>query len=193
MLEELDLEEGHELEFEFDMVDGFIVWLTGLSQAGKSTVADFLEDILLNTLGMDTQVLDNDDVKEKLCKELGIYKEDCDLNVERIAYVANLLAMHGTAVIVAIISPYKEAREKIKNYRTIEVFCDCTTKELKSRGCEPCVKTDPYEPPLNPDVHLHTDKESPQESVMKIIHKLSEMYDYIDEDAIKEAKEALGV
>lgn len=181
-----------EIEFEFDMVDGFIVWLTGLSGTGKTTIADLLDDMLANTFNIDTHLLDDDDARSKLCTELGIYKEDCDINVRRLAYVANMLAGHGVAVIVAAISPYNDIREEVKNYRTIEVYCDCPPDVVERRSSVPaCTNVDPYEPPLNPDVHLHTDKETPEQSVMKILYKLSDMYDYLKED-LKEAEEMLG-
>src|SRR6185295_6401766 len=89
---------------------GVVVWLTGLSGAGKSTITDALAP-LLRAAGKPVEVLDGDIVRTHLSKGLGFSREDRDINVGRIAFVAHLLARNGVYVIVAAVSPYRAARE----------------------------------------------------------------------------------
>lgn len=166
--------------------NGFVVWLTGLPGAGKSTLARLLES-KLRQLGLAVETLDGDEVRKHLTKDLGFSKEDRLENVRRIAYVAKLLSRIGGVAIVAAIAPYAEARRsaraEIGNF--VEVFVRCPL--------EVCVKRDvkglyakayrgeiahmtgvsaPYEAPVNPEVIVDTDRELPEQSLEKILHQL---------------------
>src|ERR671927_14729 len=92
---------------------GFVLWLTGLSGAGKSTVAAKLGPALAER-GHRVELLDGDEVRTNLCHDLGFSREDRDTNIARIGYVAGKLAAHGVAVVVAAISPYRQARERVR-------------------------------------------------------------------------------
>src|SRR5215211_1554457 len=93
--------------------DGYVLWFTGLSGAGKSTVARALLGKLASR-GQRMELLDGDEVRTNLCQDLGFSREDRDTNIARIGYVAGKLAKHGVAVLVAAISPYREARDRIR-------------------------------------------------------------------------------
>jgi len=161
-------------------VKGHIIWLTGLSGAGKSTIARGLYDILKQDHKV--AMLDGDEVRENLSKGLGFSKEDRDINIRRIGYVANLLSTHGIDVIVAAISPYRSVREELKkNGNIIEVYCDTSLEECKRRDVKGLYAKvsagelknftgvdDPYEEPLNPDLHLLTGEESVEDSIARV-------------------------
>jgi adenylyl-sulfate kinase len=162
---------------------GFVVWFTGLSGAGKSTLAHALA-VRLQAAGQKVEILDGDVVRENLSQGLGFSREDRDINIRRIAFVAKLLARNGVIVIVAAISPYRaardEARESIGNF--IEVHVQCPIDELVRRDTKGLYAralagslpnftgiSDPYEAPLAPDVTVRTDLESLDESLSKIL------------------------
>ena len=168
------------------MAQGFTVWLTGLSGAGKSTIADLLTKEL-EARGRLVDVLDGDVVRTHLSKGLGFSREDRDINILRIAFVCSLLTRHGAAVISAAISPYEEARrqarEQIPNF--LEVYVKCPIEELTRRDVKGLYEkalrgeitnftgvSDPYEEPTNPEVLVETDKETVEESVQKILTAL---------------------
>jgi adenylyl-sulfate kinase len=170
------------------MTIGFTVWLTGLSGAGKSTIAQRLAQEL-ERRGRLVDVLDGDVVRTHLSKGLGFSREDRDTNILRIAFVSSLLVRHGAAVITAAISPYastrQQAREQIGNF--IEVYVRCPLEELVRRDVKGLYAkalrgeitnftgvSDPYEPPSNPEVIVDTDRESVEESVAKILAALEE-------------------
>ena len=168
------------------MAQGFTVWLTGLSGAGKSTIAQELER-RLRARDRNVEVLDGDVVRTHLSKGLGFSKEDRDTNIRRIAFVSQLLTRNGVAVITAAISPYRatrdEARAAIGNF--VEVYVTCPLDELMRRDVKGLYAkalrgeipeftgvSDPYEEPLAPDVTAETDRESVGESVDRIIAAL---------------------
>lgn len=168
---------------------GFTLWFTGLSGAGKSTVARHVAEILRER-GRLVEILDGDEVRQHLSKGLGFSKEDRDTNVRRIAYVASLLTRHGAAVITAAISPYREtrdwARKRIGNF--VEVYVACPLAVCAERDVKGLYKkafageipqftgvSDPYEPPLNPELILETHRETPNESAAKVIHTLERL------------------
>ena len=168
---------------------GVVLWFTGLSGSGKSTIAQVVEDRLVEA-GVPVEMLDGDVVRENLSKGLGFSKEDRDTNIRRIAFVAHLLQRNGVFVITAAISPYRgirdEARSMIKDF--VEVFADaplevCEGRDVKglyakARAGEIKGFTgidDPYEAPENAEVVCATDKESLQESAQKVIDKLIEL------------------
>ncbi len=162
---------------------GFTVWFTGLSGAGKSTIAEALEPVL-RSRGVNVEILDGDVVRTNLSKGLGFSKEDRDTNILRIGFVAQLLSRNGVGVITAAISPYREIRDQVReqNGNFIEVFVKCPLDELVRRDVkglyEKAIKgeiknftgvSDPYEEPLTPEVTVETDKETVEESTAKVI------------------------
>jgi len=174
---------------------GFTVWLTGLSGAGKTTIAQRLEGELRRR-GRGVEVLDGDVVRTHLSKGLGFSREDRDTNVLRIAFVCALLTRHGVAVISAAISPYAEARrqarEQIGDF--VEVYVRCSLEELTRRDVKGLYAralrgeianftgvSDPYEAPEDPEVVVDTAHESVEESVDKILAAL-ERRGYLQSD-----------
>jgi adenylyl-sulfate kinase len=178
----------HPLERNSSLNQGFTVWLTGLSGAGKSTIAERLAPELA-ARGCSVEVLDGDEVRTHLSKGLGFSREDRDINIGRISFVASLLVKHGAAVITAAISPYAqaraEARERIGPPRFVEVFIRCSLDELVRRDVKGLYKkaiagelqhftgvSDPYEAPEKPDVVVDSEVESVEQSVGKILAEL---------------------
>jgi phosphoadenosine phosphosulfate reductase len=165
-----------------DMHKGFAVWFTGLSGAGKSTISRLLE-LKLRQVGARVEVLDGDVVRTHLSKGLGFSKEDRDENVRRIGFVCELLARNGVIAIAAAISPYREVRNEVRaripNF--VEVFVECPVEVLAERDVKGLYRralageiaqftgiSDPYEPPLKPEVTVNSSRETPQQSVEKI-------------------------
>lgn len=162
---------------------GFTVWLTGLSGAGKTTISLMLEQEL-RARGLKSERLDGDTVRQELTRDLGFSKEDRDKNIERVGFVARLLSRNDVAVIAAFISPYREARQKVRQQTTnfievyvnapLEVCASRDTKGLYARALDGEL-TDftgidaPYEPPEAPEITLHTDRETPKESLAKLL------------------------
>jgi adenylylsulfate kinase len=171
---------------------GFTLWFTGLSGAGKSTISEILEHELL-VRERQVEVLDGDIVRTNLSKGLTFSREDRNINVLRIGFVANLLTRNGVGVIVSAISPYKEARDQVRRRIVdfVEVFVDAPLEVCAERDVKGLYKkafageieqftgvSDPYEPPNAPDLVLKTDEESPAESARKVIEKL-EFFGYL--------------
>jgi adenylylsulfate kinase len=163
--------------------NGFVLWLTGLSGAGKSTIANAVAPSLAER-GHRVEVLDGDEVRTNLCQGLGFSREDRDTNIARIGYVAGKLAKHGVAVVVAAISPYREARDKVR--ASVERFVEvhvaapvstCAERDVKglyAKALAGEIKnftgvSDPYEAPLEPEITLHTERETVQESVAAVL------------------------
>lgn len=168
---------------------GFTIWLTGLSGAGKTTIANGLEHELL-ARGKRVEVLDGDVIRINLSKGLDYSKEDRDTNIRRIGFVSNLLTRNGVATVVAAISPYRDIRDEVRHdiHDFVEVFVNCPLEVLVARdpkglyakaltGEIPSFTgiSDPYEEPIDPEVTVHTDRETIDESVGKIICKLVQM------------------
>jgi adenylyl-sulfate kinase len=162
---------------------GFVIWLTGLSGAGKSTVAAKLAPALAER-GHRVELLDGDEVRTNLCQGLGFSREDRDTNIARIGYVAGKLAKHGVAVLVAAISPYRQARDQVRagvdRFVEVHVAAPLDTcaqrdpKGLYAKALAGEIKnftgvSDPYEPPLHPEIVLHTEAESVDESVHQVL------------------------
>ena len=171
---------------EGSMSGGFTLWLTGLSGSGKSTLARELEPILRERFGK-VEVLDGDVVRTNLSQGLGFSKEDRDTNIRRIGFVAHLLTRNGVPVIVAAISPYRAVRDEVRRQigDFVEVHVDCSLEELTRRDVKGLYAkalrgeiahftgiSDPYEPPLDPHVVVHSDRETVSESVDKILTRL---------------------
>jgi adenylyl-sulfate kinase len=162
---------------------GFVLWLTGLSGAGKSTVAAKLGPALAER-GHRVELLDGDEVRTNLCQGLGFSRQDRDTNIARIGYVAGKLSKHGVAVLVAAISPYRAARDRVRasvpNFVEVHVAAPvqvCAQRDVKGlyaralSGELPHFTgvSDPYEPPESPELVLHTDKERIDESVALVL------------------------
>lgn len=167
---------------------GFVVWFTGLSGAGKSTLAD-LVTAELRRLGQPVELLDGDVVRAHLSAGLGFSKEDRDTNVRRIGWVAGLLSRHGVAAVTAAISPYADARAQVRTMATnfVEVFVDAPLSTVTTRDPKGLYEralrgeienftgvSDLYEPPMEPEVHLHTDREPPEASAARVIVALQD-------------------
>ena len=175
------------------MAKGFTLWFTGMSGAGKSTLSVPVAE-RLRQQGHAVEVLDGDVVRTHLSKGLTFNKEDRDINVRRIGFVANLLARNGVVSITAAISPYREIREEVRKMITndgagfVEVYVSCPVDVLAERDVKGLYRkalageiknftgvSDPYEEPHSPDIVVDTSRESIDESVSKILAKLREL------------------
>jgi adenylylsulfate kinase len=158
--------------------------MTGLSGAGKSTISDVIV-AEFDKRGVPLEVLDGDVVRENLSKGLGFSKEDRDTNIRRIAFVADLLSKHGTPVITAAISPYREIRDEARalmNGRFVEVYIATSLEECEARDVKGLYAkarsgeipeftgvSDPYEAPENPELRIETADRTPEESAREIL------------------------
>jgi len=171
---------------------GVLVWLTGMSGAGKSTLTGLLAKTL-RAQGRQVELLDGDDVRTHLSAGLGFSKEDRDINVRRIGFVARLLARNGIVALTAAISPYADTRAEVRRDAEqdgvpfIEVYAQASVEALAARDVKGLYKralageiahftgiTDPYEPPLTPDVVVHTDRDTVEQSLEQIMQHLRE-------------------
>lgn len=167
---------------------GACIWFTGLSGAGKSTTAEVLTALLLER-GRQVTVLDGDVVRTLLSKGLGFSREDRDLNIRRIAFVASEVVRHGGLVIVSAVSPYRatrdEARALIGADRFVEVFVDTPLEECERRDVKGIYAqarrgeianftgiSDPYEPPLAPEIRLDTVAATAEANARRILEYL---------------------
>ncbi len=177
-------------------MSGFTLWFTGMSGAGKSTLSGLLET-RLREIGAKVEVLDGDIVRQYLSKGLGFSREDRDENIRRIGFVCELLSRNGVIAIAAAISPYRAVREEVRaripNF--IEVFMECPVEVLTARDVKGLYKkalagelpqftgiSDPYEPPLSPEVTVNSSIETPDESLAKILAALEVTWAYFPLD-----------
>lgn len=172
------------------MTTGFTIWFTGLSGAGKSTISAIVEQAL-RARGCQVEVLDGDVVRTHLSKGLGFSKEDRDTNIRRIGWVCEVLTRNDVVAIAAAISPYRAIRDEVREKigRFVEVYVECPIDVLAERDIKGLYKqalagqianftgvTDPYEPPLNPEVICYSDgRETPEQSAAKVITQLEEL------------------
>ena len=168
---------------------GVTVWFTGLSGAGKTTITTEIEK-QLRARECKLEILDGDIVRENLSKGLTFSKEDRDINVRRIGFVAHLLTRNGVIVLVSAISPYRAIREEVREMvgDFVEVFVNAPLNVCEDRDVKGLYKrarageikkftgiNDPYEAPNNPEVECRTDLEELSESVDKVLGKLEEL------------------
>jgi adenylylsulfate kinase len=171
---------------------GFTVWFTGLSGAGKSTIANIVGPELEDR-GLLVEYLDGDVVRTHLSKGLGFSKEDRDANIERIGWVASRLVRHGAAVLVSAISPYAETRERARAMveefgAFVEVFVDasvetCAARDVKGLYAKAFAGeiaeftgvSDPYERPVDPELVVRSEEETPVESARRVLATLEEL------------------
>jgi adenylylsulfate kinase len=173
-------------------MSGFVVWFTGLSGAGKTTIANVVEPEL-ERRGFVVDHLDGDIVRTHLSKGLGFSKEDRDANIARIGWVASRLARAGAVVIVSAISPYEEMRRHArslveKHAPFVEVFVATSLEECARRDPKGLYAaafageiedftgvSAPYEEPLKPELRLETIGRTPSESAVAVIDRLAEL------------------
>ena len=169
---------------------GFTLWFTGLSGSGTTTISELVEHELRER-ERSVEVLDGDIVRTNLSKGLTFSRDDRNINVLRIGFVANLLTRNGVGVIVSAISPFKEVRDQVRRRiggDFIEIFVDaplevCAERDVKGlyekafSGEIPQFTgvSDPYEAPAAPEVHIKTDEEEPRESAARVIGHLEEL------------------
>ena len=171
---------------------GFTLWFTGLSGAGKSTIAHLVGPEL-DRRGCVVEYLDGDTVRTQLSKGLGFSKEDRDTNIERIGWVAARLTRQGGAVIAAAISPYEATRQKARGMveewgQFVEVFIkasvdECARRDVKGLYAKAFAGEikgftgvdDPYEEPHNPELVIDTELHDPEESARLIVAKLEQV------------------
>lgn len=172
------------------MSQGFTLWFTGLSGAGKTTLTEAIVPEL-RARGVKIEVLDGDEVRTNLSKGLGFSKEDRDTNIRRIGYVARLLSRNGVGVIAAAISPYREIRDEVRasveaeGVKFVEVFVKASLDTLVARDVKGLYQkaiageikqftgvSDPYEEPLTPEVLVNSDNETVEQSAATILAKL---------------------
>ncbi|MGN6107165.1 MAG: adenylyl-sulfate kinase [Kofleriaceae bacterium] len=171
---------------------GGVLWLTGLSGAGKSTLAAAVARALAGRRPI--ELLDGDDVRTFLSAGLGFGRADRDVNVQRIAYVARLLAGHGVLAVVSAIAPYADTREDIKRrsaaagHAFVEVYVNAPLATVIERDVKGLYRraqagelaqftgiSDPYEAPAAPSLELRTDLESVAACEQRIVAKLAEL------------------
>lgn len=173
----------------YENENGYVVWMTGLSGAGKTTIGLILEEKLLDR-NLKVERLDGDVVRESLTRDLGFTAEDRRKNIERVTFVAKLLSRNGVGTICSFISPYQSVRDHVRENTTnfLEVYIDAPLDVVIDRDVKGLyVKaiageipnftgiSDPFEAPENPDIHVHTDQNTPEECADQILQQLEQL------------------
>ncbi len=169
--------------------NSFLIWFTGLSGSGKSTIANLVE-YELHKQNIKTYALDGDNIRKELNSDLTFSPEDRTENIRRIAEIANLMIDAGLVVLAAFVSPYKKDRDHIKNIvkgtNFIEIYINTSVEECERRDVKGLYKkarageiknmtgiSAPYEVPENPDIEIKTKEKSVEDSVKKIIEYIT--------------------
>ena len=167
---------------------GFTLWLTGLPCSGKSTLAQLVAQELARR-GHAVEILDGDEVRTHLSKGLGFSRADRDENIRRIGLVCRLLSKHGVIAIAAAISPYRAARDEVRSSiaRFFEIYVKASVETCRQRDTKGLYRKaaegkignltgvgDPYEPPLNPELVVNTESQTPTASASHIIAMLEQ-------------------
>ncbi|MBN2868305.1 MAG: adenylyl-sulfate kinase [Flavobacteriaceae bacterium] len=169
--------------------NSFLIWFTGLSGSGKSTIANLVEQQLFEK-GIKTYTLDGDNIRKGINKNLTFSPEDRTENIRRIAEIANLMVDAGLVVLAAFVSPYKKDRENVKNIvknsNFVEVFINTSVEECERRDVKGLYKkarageiknmtgiSAPYEAPQQPDIEIKTEEISIKEAVKQIIDHIT--------------------
>ncbi|WP_289043736.1 adenylyl-sulfate kinase [uncultured Olleya sp.] len=164
----------------------FLIWFTGLSGSGKSTIANVVEQELFK-LGIKTHTLDGDNIRKGINKDLTFAPEDRKENIRRIAEISNLMIDAGLVTLAAFVSPYKKDRENIKNIvkdvNFVEVYVNTSVEECEKRDVKGLYKkarageiknmtgiSAPYEEPENPDIEIKTEEKTVEEAVQEIMN-----------------------
>lgn len=174
--------------------NSFLVWVTGLSGSGKSTISNELE-IKLHKMGIRTYVLDGDNIRHGINENLTFSPEDRSENIRRIAQISKLFIDAGNVVIGAFISPYKKDRERVKKIvgaeNFIEVYVNTSVNECEKRDVKGLYKkarageiknftgiSAPYEEPINADIEIKTETESLEEGLLKVFNHIEKKLKY---------------
>ena len=177
--------------------NSFLIWFTGLSGSGKSTIANSVEQ-KLQEQGIKTYTLDGDNIRKGINSDLSFSPKDRTENIRRIAEVSNLMIDAGLIVIAAFVSPYKKDREHIKNIvkdvNFVEVFINTSLEECERRDVKGLYKkarageiknmtgiSAPYEAPINPDIEIKTEEQTVDEAVKQILDYLKPKLNYSNE------------
>jgi adenylylsulfate kinase len=165
---------------------GLTVWLTGLPSAGKSTIAELVASELRAAGESRVEILDGDVVRTHLSKGLGFSREDRDENIRRIGFVAGLLARNGVTVLVAVVSPYQQARDEARAMHAVGAFLEvhvatpvevCSVRDVKGlyqKQRDGVLKgltgvDDPYEQPPRPELRISTEEETAEKSARRVL------------------------
>jgi len=163
----------------------FLIWFTGLSGSGKSTIANLVEQSLFKQ-GIKTYILDGDNIRKGINKDLSFTSTDRTENIRRIAEVSNLMIDAGLVVLASFVSPYKKDRENIrtivKDVNFVEIYINTSIEECERRDVKGLYKkarageiknmtgiSAPYEAPENPDIEIKTQEEQLQDSVKRVV------------------------
>ena len=186
--------------YTYIITQGFTVWLTGLSGAGKSSIARGLREHFSDNGLLNLTVLDGDELRKSLWQDLGFTREDRNTNVRRIGFLGKTLTHYGIPNTVAIISPYRQIRQEVREmiHAFLEVYVSCPLEVCEARDAKGLYAkarkgeikmftgiNDPYEAPENPEVTVCTDRETLEESIKKIIDALL-AHNYIKKIPIEE-------
>ncbi|MDG6994440.1 MAG: adenylyl-sulfate kinase [Nitrososphaerota archaeon] len=172
-----------------DKPKGFAIWMTGLPGSGKSTLAKLLKEKYENEFGMFVEVLDGDEVRKGLSKDLGLSREDREEHARRVSYLAKVLSRNGVISIVALISPYRVSRQAAKELigpeRFVEVYVKASLSTCEKRDPKGLYAKarrgeinnmtgiqDPYEEPLAPDILIDTEANTPNRSAVILTESL---------------------